>query len=91
MITNLEDCIDGIWYLENGQHKINLLGTKIIETLDIKIIGLLKKSNISHFKNFSNNQLWTIYKIYMIIMLLHLLAKWLAIWLTCARDYMLLF
>lgn len=91
MITNLEDCIDGIWYLKNGQHKINLLGTKIIETLDIKIRGLLKKSNISHFKNFSNNQLWTIYKIYMIIMLLHLLAKRLAIWLTFARDYMLLF
>ena len=66
MITNLEDCIDGTWYLENGQHKISLLGTKIIETLDIKIRDLLEKSNISHFKNFSNNQLWTIYKIYMI-------------------------
>lgn len=91
MITNLEDCIDGIWYLENGQRKINLLGTKIIETLDIKIRDLLKKSNISQFKNFSNNQLWTICKIYMIIMLLHLLAKRLAIWLTFARDSMLLF
>ena len=29
IITGLEDCIDNIWYLENDQHKINLLECKL--------------------------------------------------------------
>ena len=28
-ISVLEDCIDDIWYLESGQHKINLLEWKL--------------------------------------------------------------